>query len=181
MLIIVPPGGCAQTCDPGSWHWWGREQGCVQDLTCISLLSTPTCASVCQSGACSPYVLCVSIKPHFVLSAESPVSPHLSPDLSMAISSRLALWEQKESSTQGSGWSRRADSTLEGQVRCGWPRLPRPASGGGSDIQSSLRCDQSHLPSPPLPRPPRLAAASPTQSMNSLNSSHACPSFPVPQ
>lgn len=90
----------------------GGGAGPCPGLT-LSLFSPAV--SLCQACVHPSHVLRVSLEPHSVLSGGSAISAHqliASPPqrgcLSMAISSRLALWEQKESGARGWGWDFRS-------------------------------------------------------------------------
>ena len=142
-------------------------------------LSSPPTVSPWVSLCSSPHALPVSIKLHSVLPGRELhlISSHLSSRswhcLSMAISSRLALWEQKESSTQGLGCSLRGQpdppSTRPGPAVSDYP-LPPQAAGLTS------RAPLVHVQAP-FHLPPQLAMASlasPGISDHALDSSHGC-------
>lgn len=128
----------------------------------LSLFSLPT-VSPWVSLCASPHALPVSIKLHSVLPGRELhlISSHLTSRswhcLSMAISSRLALWEQKESSTQGSGHSLRGQPdpprTHPSPAVSGYPLPPQ------AEVLTS-RAPLAHVQAP-FHLPPQLAMASP--------------------
>lgn len=87
----------------------------------LSLSSLPRASPA--AGCVHPsHVLRVPVEPCSVPSGRELrlVASQALPCLSMAISSRLALWEQKESGAQG------AAPPSGDKPQCRWPRLPLP-------------------------------------------------------
>lgn len=160
LTIFLPDVHDSELCLAWSLASEGVGLGGTHELTCLSSLPT---VSPWVSFCASPHALPVSIKLHSVLPGRELhlISSHLTSRswhcLSMAISSRLALWEQKESSTQGSGRSLRGQPdpprTRPSPAVSGYPLPPQ------AEVLTS-RAPLAHVQAP-FHLPPQLAMASP--------------------
>lgn len=187
LTAFLPDVTDSELC-PALWSWFvalvgvrsGQYPGA--NLSLSSLPSVSPWVSLVSITSCTACVHKAVFRAAQQRASSHPISSHLiSPRLisrswhclSMAISSRLALWEQKESNGQGSGCSHMGQldppRTSHGP---GGPGCPLPPGAGILTFRASLGHVQS-----PFGLLPRLAMASPTQpgiSDHALDSSHGC-------